>query len=174
MSTDTWAPVLPPSGTPEDSAKGDIRIKDVESVDNVEPETRRRPFWFRSVFFQITIVGICSFLSPGIWAAMSSTGGGGQQSVSLVNAANSSTFSLMVVTGLLSPLLMRLTNVRIALILGGLGYAPYAASLYTHGKYGTEWFVIFGAVLCGISAGVFWATEGTICITVSLAWSSGH
>lgn len=123
---------------------------------------KRNPF--RTTFTQATILGICSFLAPGLWGAMSSTGGGGTQSVSLVNAANSSTFCLMVVTGLLTPTLIHLTNVRTALAFGTLGYAPYAASLYCFRKYGdsASWFVVFGAVLCGISAGVFWSTEGAV------------
>jgi len=85
----------------------------------------------------------------------------------LVNAANSSTFCLMVVTGLLTPTFIHLFNIRWALVFGAMGYAPYAASLYTHQKYGIEWFVVLGAILCGISAGLFWATEGAIILAVS-------
>ncbi|MCO5565897.1 hypothetical protein L7F22_019572 [Adiantum nelumboides] len=98
---------------------------------------------------------------------VSSTGGGGTQSISLVNAANSSTFCLMVVTALLTPAMIHLTNVRWTLAFGALGYAPYAAGLYTYRKYGTSasWFVVFGACLCGISAGVFWASEGAIILS---------
>ncbi|PWY97811.1 hypothetical protein BCV70DRAFT_233605 [Testicularia cyperi] len=29
----------------------------------------RNPSWFRSTFFQVTILGICSFLAPGIWVS---------------------------------------------------------------------------------------------------------
>ncbi|KAJ4363198.1 hypothetical protein N0V83_010318 [Neocucurbitaria cava] len=29
-------------------------------------------------------------------------------------------------------------------------------------RYGVEWFVYLGAVLCGISAGFFWSVEGAI------------
>ena len=84
-----------------------------------------------------------------------------------MNAANSSTFCLMVVTGLLTPTMIHLTNIRWVLVFGTMGYAPYAASLYTHQKYGTEWFVVLGAVLCGISAGAFWASEGAVILAVS-------
>ncbi|WFD35021.1 hypothetical protein MCUN1_001867 [Malassezia cuniculi] len=125
---------------------------------------KRGQSWFRGNMFQVTVLGMSSFLAPGIWGAMAATGGGGQQSVELVNAANSSTFCLMIVTALLTSSMILVTNVRVALVFGMLGYAPYAASLYCHGKYGTEWFVVFGAVLCGISAGTFWATEGTIAL----------
>jgi hypothetical protein len=43
-------------------------------------------------------------------------------------------------------------------------FAPYAAGLYTNNRFGTEWFVLFGAALCGISAGVFWMAEAAIAI----------
>ena len=50
------------------------------------------------------------------------------------------------------------------LILGCLGYAPYSASLYVNNRYGTEWFVIFGGVTCGIAASALWASEGAIAL----------
>lgn len=40
----------------------------------------------------------------------------------------------MVLTGMLTPMLIRLTNVRLALVIGTLGFAPNSAALYTHGK----------------------------------------
>jgi hypothetical protein len=50
------------------------------------------------------------------------------------------------------------------LIIGTLGYAPYSASLYVNNRYGTEWFVLFGGVTCGIAASALWATEGAIAL----------
>jgi hypothetical protein len=54
-----------------------------------------------------------------------------------------------------------------------LGYAPYAAGLYTNNRFGTEWFVLFGAALCGISAGVFWMAEAAIAIAYPEPWNKG-
>lgn len=69
----------------------------------------------------------------------------------------------MVVTGLLTPTLVHLTSIKTALIIGGIGYAPYAAALATKSKgMNTDWFIIFGAILCGLSAGILWASEGAI------------
>ncbi|KEF61012.1 uncharacterized protein A1O9_02576 [Exophiala aquamarina CBS 119918] len=48
------------------------------------------------------------------------------------------------------------------LIIGTLGYAPYSAALYVNNRYGTEWFVLFGATTCGIAASALWATKGAI------------
>lgn len=51
---------------------------------------------------------------------------------------------------------------RWTLAIGSLGYPLYAAGLYVNNRYGTIWFVYFGAVACGISAGFFWSVEGAI------------
>jgi MFS family permease len=50
------------------------------------------------------------------------------------------------------------------LILGTLGYAPYSAALYVNNRYGTECFVLFGGVTCGIAASALWASEGAIAL----------
>jgi MFS family permease len=50
------------------------------------------------------------------------------------------------------------------LIIGTLGYAPYSASLYVNNRYGTQWFVLFGGVTCGIAVSALWASEGAIAV----------
>lgn len=40
--------------------------------------------WRRGVFFNATIVGLAAFAAPGLWNAMQSVGGGGQQTPYLV------------------------------------------------------------------------------------------
>jgi hypothetical protein len=60
------------------------------------------------------------------------------------------------------------------LIIGTLGYAPYAASLYVNNRYGVEWFVLLGATLCGISASALWASEGAIAVGYPLVHERGY
>jgi len=50
------------------------------------------------------------------------------------------------------------------LLLGGIGYPIYSAGLYCNNRYGTVWLVLVGAVTCGLSAGLFWASEGTVAL----------
>jgi hypothetical protein len=54
-----------------------------------------------------------------------------------------------------------------------LGYAPFAAGLYTNNRFGTEWLVLVGATLCGISAGVFWMAEAAIAIAYPEPYNRG-
>lgn len=76
---------------------------------------------------------------------MNSLGAGGEEKPYLVNGANALTFCLMVVSCFFSPVLVRYIGIKYALIFGTMGYAPFAAGLYTNNRYGTEWFVLFGA-----------------------------
>ena len=82
---------------------------------------------------------------------MNSLGAGGAQKPYLVNGGNALTFCLMVVTCSLSSVVVRAIGIKWTLILGTMGFAPYAGGLYTNNRFGTEWFVLFGAALCGLS-----------------------
>ncbi|KAH6676224.1 major facilitator superfamily domain-containing protein, partial [Halenospora varia] len=130
--------------------------------------------WYRSTFYNALILGICNFLAPGIWGAMNSLGAGGAQKPYLVNGANALTFCLMVVSCFFSPIIVRTIGIKYALVFGTMGYAPYAAGLYTNNRFGTEWFVLFGAALCGISAGVFWMAEAAIALSYPEPYNQGR
>ena len=74
------------------------------------------PKWYHSVFFNMTILGLCNFSAPGLWGAMNSLGAGGAAckytatlewplltclhpvAPHLINAANALTFCLMVLS----------------------------------------------------------------------------
>ncbi|KAF3009577.1 hypothetical protein E8E13_006061 [Curvularia kusanoi] len=146
----------------------------LESGSDVEVERRDYPTkWYRSTFFNMTILGLCNFSAPGIWGAMNSLGAGGAQSPHLVNAGNALTFCLMVVSCYFSSAIVHYIGIKGALIFGTIGYAPYAAALYTNNRYGTEWFIYLGSALCGISAGVFWMAEAAIAIAYPEPWNKG-
>lgn len=126
------------------------------------PTLPRRRSWFRSTLFQILIVGSCAFTAPGIWSAMNGLGVGGSENPNLVNAANALLYAFMTVTCFAGPWVTSLIGFRWTLAIGTLGYPLYAAGLYVNNRSGTIWFVYFGAVCCGISAGFFWSVEGAI------------
>ena len=64
-------------------------------------------------------------------------------------------------------------DLQFALMIVRIGYAPFAAGLYTNNRFGTEWLTLFGAALCGISAGVFWMAEAAIAIAYPEPWNKG-
>ncbi|OLN81916.1 UNC93-like protein 6 [Colletotrichum chlorophyti] len=121
--------------------------------------------WYRTVFFQATVIGLCAFFAPGLYNAMQSTGAGGQQTPYLVMSASAVLGLIMVVTCSLSSVVANRIGLKNALIFGTTGYGLCSATLYTNNPYGTEWFVYVGSTACGITAGIFWAAEGAIMIS---------
>ncbi|KAN0060489.1 hypothetical protein ACQY0O_007820 [Thecaphora frezii] len=118
----------------------------------------------RTVLFQILVVGIVSFSQPGIWNALSNLGAGGQQKPYLVNAANALTYGIMTFGCALAGGLCNRIGIKWTLVIGVCFYTPYASSLYCNNRFGTEWYVILAAGLCGVGASLFWASEAAIAV----------
>lgn len=66
----------------------------------------------------MTILGLCNLAAPGIWAAMNSLGAGGAARPELINAANSLTFCLMVVSCYFSSVIVKYIGIKGALVFG--------------------------------------------------------
>ncbi|GAA6042160.1 hypothetical protein JCM8097_004991 [Rhodosporidiobolus ruineniae] len=125
----------------------------------------QKRFFYRTTLFQVLVVGIISFLAPGLWNGAQSLGAGGALEPWLVNSANSIVFGLMGLGCICSAPLVNKLGVRTTLILGSLGWNVYTAALYQNNRYGTTWFVVFGAVICGACAGLYWAVEGAVILS---------
>ncbi|TDZ14097.1 putative membrane protein [Colletotrichum orbiculare MAFF 240422] len=130
--------------------------------------------WYHSPFYNATILGMCSFAAPGLWGAMNSLGAGGAQEPYLVNTGNALTFCLMIVSCWLTSSIVKYIGIKGALVIGTVGFAPYSAGLYLNNRYGVEWLVIVGAACCGVSAGIFWASEAAIAIAYPEPYNRGR
>ncbi|WRT64918.1 uncharacterized protein IL334_001857 [Kwoniella shivajii] len=118
--------------------------------------------WWRSVTCQAIITGMASFLAPGAYAALAATGAGGLANVEIGNASTAIAYALIVPSALVSTGFLSKVGPRWTLAIGAAGYAPYAAALYTNSAYGNQWFLVLGAVICGLTSGLFWVSEGVI------------
>ncbi|KAJ5570606.1 DUF895 domain membrane protein [Penicillium hispanicum] len=127
----------------------------------VEPAKR---VWYRSTLYNACVIGCVGFLAPGLWNAMNSLGAGGEEKPFLVNAANALVFALMGIFCLVGAPIANRIGLKWALLIGAVGYPLYSAGLYTNDRFGNVWFVLVGSAACGISAGLYWATEGAIAI----------
>lgn len=103
-------------------------------------------------------------MAPGLWNAMNALGAGGAQEPFLVNAANALVFGLMGFLCLFGGPIANRIGLSWTLLLGAVGYPLYSAGLYTNNRFGNVWFVLVGAAACGISAGLFWASEGAVAL----------
>ncbi|KAK7431797.1 hypothetical protein QQZ08_001737 [Neonectria magnoliae] len=119
---------------------------------------------FRGTYFQAVLLGLISFTQPGIWTAMNSLGAGGQAEPYVVNAANVITFVVMFFFSPLASMVGNIIGMKWIILFGTLGYVPYSAALYCNTVWGTQWFLIFGAVTCGFSAAALWPGEAALAV----------
>ncbi|KAF7592697.1 hypothetical protein BBP40_012601 [Aspergillus hancockii] len=120
---------------------------------------KEKRVWYYSTLFNAFIIGGVGFMAPGLWNAMNSLGAGGAQSPFLINAANALVFGLMGFLCLFGGPVANRIGLNWTLLLGAVG-----AALYTNNRYGNVWFVLLGSVACGLSAGLFWASEGAVAL----------
>ncbi|RSL98141.1 hypothetical protein CEP52_010483 [Fusarium oligoseptatum] len=125
-------------------------------------ETLRR--WYRGTLYQAVILGIVSFSQQGIWTALASMGAGGLATPYFVNAANVITYVIMIIFSPIFAVLGNRFSLKWILVIGTLGYLPYFGALYCNSVYGTQWFLLFGAVTCGFSAAALWTSEAAIAV----------
>lgn len=95
---------------------------------------------------------------------MNALGAGGAREPYLVNAANALVFALMGFLCLFGAPIANRIGLAWTLVLVAVGYPIYSAGLYCNNRFGNVWFVLVGAACCGISAGLFWASEGAIAL----------
>ncbi|KAL0060311.1 hypothetical protein AAF712_012877 [Marasmius tenuissimus] len=148
------------SGSLKDGHRSDSK-NEIGSLRDVE---ERKRTWYRTTMFNAHVIGVVGFTAPGLWNAMSALGAGGAREPYLVNAANALIFGLMGIFCLLDATVSNYIGLSWTLVLGAVGYPVYSAGLYCNVKYGNEWFVLFGAAINGISAGLFWASEAAVAV----------
>ncbi|OCF32473.1 hypothetical protein I316_05900 [Kwoniella heveanensis BCC8398] len=130
----------------------------------IESEPKQKRSLFRSVPFQIAVAAGVSFTAPGMWDALGGLGAGGAAEPYAVSAANAILYALFAVFCVAAGAINNRIGLKWGLALGAIGYPLYGAGLYTNNKTATTWFMIFGSVCCGISAGFFWSAEAAVII----------
>ncbi|GME42573.1 putative duf895 domain membrane protein [Neofusicoccum parvum] len=161
MAADHDTTKAPPDAVASTPAATDGNASSTATEQQQQPLSPLQRFW-RGTLLQCIITGLVSFCEPGIWNALNSLGAGGQQKPYLVNAANAITFGIMIFGCTLAGGLSNKIGLKWTLVLGTLGYPFYSAALYVNNRFGTEWFVLVGAVTCGLSASCLWASEAAI------------
>ncbi|KAL5356652.1 major facilitator superfamily domain-containing protein [Aspergillus floccosus] len=126
-------------------------------------DTRRT--WYRTTFFNISVVSACAFIAPGLWAAMNGLGGAGAADPHYVNAANSVIFCLQVLVCIFGSVLIANIGLNWAFVLGMVGFPIYASSVYCNIKDNNTWYIMLACVINGASSGIFWLTEGAIVLS---------
>ncbi|KAF4119337.1 Ion channel regulatory protein UNC-93 [Geosmithia morbida] len=118
--------------------------------------------WYRGTTLSAFLVAATAFTCPGVFGALNGMGAGGGASPDISNAANAIVFGVIAVGSLFAGVICNRISPRWTLVIGTLGYAPYAAGFYVVDSYGQDWLLLFGAVTCGLAACFLWVASGAI------------
>ncbi|KAK4497566.1 hypothetical protein PRZ48_012017 [Zasmidium cellare] len=119
---------------------------------------------FRSVFTQVLLISATAFCTIGSFNALQGLGGAGQETPYVANAATAINFGLLGVVCILAGPVINLLGVRWSLFIGTCGDPIFGAAVYYNTRYGTQWFLVFAAIIRGACSGLFWAAEGSVII----------
>ncbi|KAI0005728.1 hypothetical protein F4779DRAFT_597551 [Xylariaceae sp. FL0662B] len=131
------------------SDKIDVALEEAPTRVSPPHEPPAKRTWYRTTFFNLSVVAACAFIAPGLWAAINGLGAGGAASPYYVNTANSVIFVLQFVVCIFGTWLIAKVGFRWALSIGMIGFPIYAASLYTHVKYSNNWYLMLACVIDG-------------------------
>ncbi|KAH6886905.1 major facilitator superfamily domain-containing protein, partial [Thelonectria olida] len=112
--------------------------------------------------FAAFMVAATSFTCPGMFSSLNGMGAGGGASPDISNAANAIVFGTLAVGSLLVGAICNRISPKWCLFIGTLGYAPYAAGLYVVDRSHVSWFLLFAAVIIGISGCFLWVGSGAV------------
>ncbi|KAL4264837.1 unc-93 family protein [Pleurotus pulmonarius] len=125
------------------------------SIAKDEDGIHQKIHWFRSTTFQVLVVGGVFFCAPGMYNALSALGAGGLATPWYANATAAAGYVFMAFMCIVGGIIVGKIGVRMSLLISSTGDIVYAGSC-------TQWFLMFGSILSGITDGLMYAVEGPI------------
>jgi len=135
---------------------------DVAASSRTEAALRYKVHWYRSTIFQVLVVGGVFFCAPGMYNALSSLGAGGLATPWYANATAAAGYAFMAFMCLTGGIIVSKIGVNAALLISSTGDIIYAGSLYLNSKNGTQWFLMFGSIISGMTDGLMYTIEGPV------------
>ncbi|KAJ3069291.1 hypothetical protein HDU98_007653 [Podochytrium sp. JEL0797] len=125
---------------------------------------------------QVYVIAFVCFLCPGMFNALNALPTAGPSAEDVKNQQNAALYFCFAIMGLLAGGLNNILGPRILAMIGGTGYAVYAAAQYNIFKVqngdatapipnSADTFSIFSGAYVGLCAGMLWAAQGQICLT---------
>lgn len=119
---------------------------------------------FNSSIVQLIMVSFVCFMCPGMYNALSGTGGNGLPYKYTATASNASValYCTFATVGFFSGTVLNRLGVKWSIAIGGIGYGLNAASYLCFNHTENTGFVIASGAILGFCASLLWAGQGII------------
>ncbi|UZJ53126.1 hypothetical protein CBS101457_002446 [Exobasidium rhododendri] len=129
-------------------------------------------FWNQSMT-QVGLVGVCCFLCPGMFNALSGIGGGGQVDTKVSSDANAALYGTFAGVSFFAGTIHNKLGTKLTLFLGACGYSLYIASFLCYNHTMNKGFVIASGAILGVCASLFWTAQGAVMLSYPLEQDKG-
>ncbi|KAE8209280.1 hypothetical protein CF327_g6715 [Tilletia walkeri] len=134
--------------------------------------------WIRAKYdsptFQVFLVALVCFLTPGLYNALSGIGGGGQVNNNISENASIALYSTFATVSFFAGSIHNKLGTRLTLWIGSLGYALYAASFLSYNLNQNASFVVAAGAILGVCASLLWCSQGAIMMTYPTETEKGR
>ncbi|KAF5673614.1 major facilitator superfamily transporter [Fusarium circinatum] len=129
--------------------------------------------FYRSVLFQMILLGLLSCVGPAMSDAISNLGGGGLSTPYLANLAASLNYTAGCLLTLLGGPLINKFGIKWSCIIAAVGMPLSGSAYYVCAKYRVNWYLIFAKILTGFTYGFLYVAESTAMLSYPLANDRG-
>ncbi|KAG5743952.1 hypothetical protein H9Q69_005044 [Fusarium xylarioides] len=129
--------------------------------------------FYRSVLFQMILLGLLSCVGPAMSDAISNLGGGGLSTPYLANLATSLNYTAGCLLTLFGGPLINKFGIKWSCIIAAVGMPLSGSAYYVCAKYRVNWYLIFAKILTGFTYGFLYVAESTAMLSYPLANDRG-
>ncbi|KAF5578300.1 major facilitator superfamily transporter [Fusarium pseudoanthophilum] len=129
--------------------------------------------FYRSVLFQMILLGLLSCVGPAMSDAISNLGGGGLSTPYLANLATSLNYTAGCLLTLFGGPLINKFGIKWSCIIAAVGMPLSGSAYYVCAKYRINWYLIFAKILTGFTYGFLYVAESTAMLSYPLANDRG-
>ncbi|KAL7757238.1 hypothetical protein ACKLNR_011765 [Fusarium oxysporum f. sp. zingiberi] len=129
--------------------------------------------FYRSVLFQMILLGLLSCVGPAMSDAISNLGGGGLSTPYLANLATSLNYTAGCLLTLFGGPLINKFGIKWSCIIAAVGMPLSGSAYYVCAKYRVNWYLIFAKTLTGFTYGFLYVAESTAMLSYPLANDRG-
>lgn len=124
--------------------------------------------------FQVFMLGMVFFMCPGMLNALQGIGGGGQIDTDTSSSSSIAIYATFSVGSIFAGTVVNNIGTKMGLIIGSFGYTLYFASYLCYNITNNQPFVIAAGAILGVCAGLLWASQGAIMLSIATPEQKGR